>query len=473
MGARVMGSSGFKASYSSRLSFVSRIVDALLVGSVLVLVTRLYDVNWNDKYSLIVAISIGLFLFVAGVQRFYVDSNTLSLGRHAIKVCYIWFMVVMSLLLFVYATKTSADYSRLTLFSWFMATPVFLILWHAVLLWVQGLLYRRGWNVRRVAIAGARDLGKQVAYSLINSRNMGMKPVGFYDDRKINGPRLLVHDPLPIIGTMEDLVRAAREGHIDVVFIALPMRAEERIKMLVSKLSDTTASVYIVPDFFMFDLLSARWGNIGGLPVVSIYDTPFYGVDGLLKRSFDVVVTSCILTLIAIPMLVIAAGVKLSSPGPALFKQRRYGINGEMIEVYKFRSMIVSEDGDVVRQATKGDVRVTKFGAFIRRTSLDELPQFINVLLGSMSIVGPRPHAVSHNEEYRGLISGYMLRHKVKPGITGLAQVNGWRGETDTLEKMQKRVEYDLEYINHWSVWLDAKIVLQTIFSGFVGKNAY
>ncbi|MBL4851941.1 MAG: undecaprenyl-phosphate glucose phosphotransferase [Gammaproteobacteria bacterium] len=432
-----------------------------------------YKVNWTDKYSLIVAISVGLFLFVASVQRVYTDSNALSLGRRAVKVCYIWLLVIMGLLLFGYATKTSAEYSRLTLFTWFAITPILLILWHAALLRLQSELYRRGWNVRRVAIAGARDLGKQVAYAMINSQNMGMKPVGFYDDRKSGGPRPLVDDPLPVIGTLEDLVRAAREGDVDVVFIALPMRAEERIKMLVSQLSDTTASVYIVPDFFMFDLLSARWGNIGGLPVVSIYDTPFYGIDGWLKRSFDVVVTSGILTLIALPMLFIAIAVKLTSPGPVIFKQRRYGINGEMIEVFKFRSMTVEENGSEVRQATKDDVRVTKFGAFMRRTSLDELPQFFNVLLGSMSIVGPRPHAVSHNEEYRGLISGYMLRHKVKPGITGLAQVNGWRGETDTLEKMQKRVECDLEYINNWSVWLDAKIVLKTIFKGFTHKNAY
>ena len=465
--------SGFKTAYSSRLSFILRIGDALLVGVALLVVTRLYAVNWTDKYSLIVAISVGLFLFVASVQRIYTDSNALSLGRRVIKVLYIWLLVVMSLLLFGYATKTSAEYSRLTLFTWFLIVPILLILWHVILLRIQSALYKHGWNVRRVAIAGARDLGKQVAYSMLNSKAMGMKPVGFYDDRKTDGPRPLVHEPLPIVGNMDDLIRAARAGEIDVVFIALPMRAEERIKMLVSKLSDTTASVYIVPDFFMFDLLSARWGNIGGLPVVSIYDTPFYGIDGWLKRSFDVVMASAILVLIALPMLFIAAAIKLTSPGPVLFKQRRYGINGEMIEVFKFRSMKVQEDGAEVRQATKGDDRITKFGAFIRRTSIDELPQFFNVLLGSMSIVGPRPHAVSHNEEYRGLISGYMLRHKVKPGITGLAQVNGWRGETDTLEKMQKRIECDLDYINNWSVWLDVKIVLKTITHGFIDKNAY
>ena len=468
-----MAGSGIKAPHASRLSFVSSVGDALLIGISLVFVTRLYAITWSDKYNLLLAISIGLFLFVAGVQRLYTDSAVTSLTKRAVKISYIWLIIVMTLLLLGSATKTSADYSRLTMFTWFAVTPVLMIFWYTALLWLQNTLYKRGWNIRRVAIAGARDLGKQVAYSLINSHNMGMKPIGFYDDRKTNGPRPLVHDPLPIVGTMEDLVRAARDGDIDVVFIALPMRAEERIKMLVSKLSDTTASVYIVPDFFMFDLLSARWGNIGGLPVVSIYDTPFYGIDGWLKRSFDVVMASAILVLIALPMLFIAVAIKLTSPGPVLFKQRRYGINGEMIEVYKFRSMTVTEEGDEVRQATKGDARVTKLGAFLRRTSLDELPQFFNVLFGSMSIVGPRPHAVSHNEEYRGLISGYMLRHKVKPGITGLAQVNGWRGETDTLEKMQKRIEYDLEYINRWSVWLDAKIVLKTITHGFIDKNAY
>ncbi len=467
------GQSQFKTTYSSRLDFLSRASDALIIGLTLIVLAYLYDAGWHDGYTLLVAVSIGIFLFFAGVQRVYTDSKALSLVERAAIVSYIWIMVVAVLLLLGYATKTSANYSRLVLFTWFLLTPLLLIATHAVMLQIQSWLFTRGWKVRHVAIAGARELGKQMAHSLLNSKNTGMKPVGFYDDRRDSGPRPLVQDPLPLVGTLDDLVRAAKEGSVDVVFIALPMRAEERIKMLVSKLADTTATVYIIPDFFMFDLLGARWGNIGGLPIVSIYDTPFYGIDGWLKRSFDIVVASCILVVIFVPMLAIAVGVKLSSPGPVLFKQRRYGINGEMIEVFKFRSMKVQENGPEVIQATKDDPRITKFGAFIRRTSLDELPQFLNVLLGTMSIVGPRPHAVSHNEHYRSQISGYMLRHKVKPGITGLAQVNGWRGETDTLEKMQKRIEYDLEYINRWSVWLDAKIVLKTIVGGFTGKNAY
>jgi putative colanic acid biosynthesis UDP-glucose lipid carrier transferase len=223
----------------------------------------------------------------------------------------------------------------------------------------------------------------------------------------------------------------------------------------------------------MYDLLHASWGNVGDLPVVSISETPFYGVDGFVKRMEDVILASGLIMLFAIPMIFIAIGVKLSSPGPLFFRQRRYGLRGDQIEVWKFRTMLVWKDDDSVVQAKKNDPRVTRFGAFLRRTSLDELPQLINVLQGSMSLVGPRPHAVAHNEHYRKQIDRYMLRHKVKPGITGLAQVNGWRGETDTLGKMQKRIEFDLAYIQNWSLWLDLKILFRTMFIVFSDKHAY
>ena len=251
------------------------------------------------------------------------------------------------------------------------------------------------------------------------------------------------------------------------------MPEEETIKELVEYLANSSCCVHIVPDVFTFKMLNARSREIGGLPVVSVYDTPFDSFDAIVKRLEDVVLSSIILCLIAIPMLFIAAAVKFTSKGPVIFKQRRYGINGEEIMVWKFRSMTTCDNGDVVVQAKKGDARITKVGAFIRKTSLDELPQFINVLQGKMSIVGPRPHAVAHNELYRDQISGYMQRHLVKPGITGWAQVNGWRGETDTLEKMQRRIEFDLFYIRNWSVWLDLKIVFKTVFKGFIGGAVY
>jgi len=207
--------------------------------------------------------------------------------------------------------------------------------------------------------------------------------------------------------------------------------------------------------------------HVGGLPVLAVCETPFYGVNGIVKRVSDIVLATLILILIAPLLAAIALAVKLSSPGPAIFRQRRYGLNGQEVVVYKFRSMTVAEDGAVVRQATKNDARVTRLGAFMRRTSLDELPQFVNVIQGRMSIVGPRPHAVAHNEMYRKLIKSYMIRHKVRPGITGWAQVNGLRGETETVEKMRARIEYDLDYLRNWSLGLDLKIIWQTIFVVF------
>jgi putative colanic acid biosynthesis UDP-glucose lipid carrier transferase len=269
------------------------------------------------------------------------------------------------------------------------------------------------------------------------------------------------------------VLEAAKAGEIDYIYVAMPMSAEDRIMEILNMCSDTTCNVYIIPNFFIYNLLNARWQTVGSVQTLSVFDTPFQGANNVLKRAEDIIVGSMILLLIAIPMIAIAIGVKVTSKGPVIFKQNRYGLDGKKIKVYKFRSMTVQDNGPEVKQATKNDARITPFGAFLRRTSLDELPQFINVIQGRMSIVGPRPHAVAHNEQYRKLIEGYMLRHKVKPGITGWAQINGFRGETETVNKMVKRVEYDLDYIHRWSVWLDIKIIIATVFKGFIDKNAY
>jgi putative colanic acid biosynthesis UDP-glucose lipid carrier transferase len=253
----------------------------------------------------------------------------------------------------------------------------------------------------------------------------------------------------------------------------LPFSSHPRIRAIVDELHDATASIYFVPEINAFDLMQARTDQIGGIPLMSLGETPFSGFNAVIKSVSDFVIASIILIMISPIMLVISLAVKFTSQGPVIFKQRRYGLNGEEIIVYKFRSMTVCEDGDRFVQVTKNDCRVTKVGAFLRRTSLDELPQFINVLQGRMSIVGPRPHAVSQNEQYRKLIKGYMLRHKIKPGITGWAQVNGFRGETDTLDKMQSRVQYDLDYYNHWSLLLDLKIILRTMLVFTHNENAY
>src|SRR6266480_3711264 len=251
------------------------------------------------------------------------------------------------------------------------------------------------------------------------------------------------------------------------------MASQPRILSLLESLRDTTASVYFVPDMFVTDLIQGRIDSVSGMPIVGVCDTPFSGVDGPVKRGSDIVLALLILALISPLLALLALAVKLTSPGPAIFRQRRYGLDGEEIVVYKFRTMTVTEDGDTIRQCSKADERVTRLGAIMRRTSLDELPQFINVLQGRMSIVGPRPHAVAHNEMYRKLIRGYMQRHKVKPGVTGWAQVNGQRGETETLAQMKARVRHDIYYVDNWGPLLDLKILIRTALICLSGRNAY
>lgn len=242
---------------------------------------------------------------------------------------------------------------------------------------------------------------------------------------------------------------------------------------LLEALRDTTGSIYFVPDTFVTDLIQGRMDSVGGIPVVAVCETPFMGINRVVKRTTDIVLSILILILISPLLLLIALAIKLTSPGPAIFKQRRYGLDGSDILAYKFRSMTVMEDGAAVKQAQKNDQRLTPIGGFLRKTSLDELPQFLNVLSGKMSIVGPRPHAVAHNEEYRKLIKGYMLRHKVPPGITGWAQVNGFRGETDTLDKMKGRIDLDLDYLRNWSLRLDLYIIFKTIWVVLKRENAH
>lgn len=457
-----------------KISAFLQVTDILLIVGSLWLLTVLYELRWQKEYSNAILWTIGLFLITVHFSDVYRSwRGSLLRSREFARLLGAWLIVVLALLFLGFITKTSHEYSRQLFLTWFIITPLILTVWRGWLQIILGELRRRGFNTRTVAIVGASELGAHLAEVILDAPWMGLRPVGFYDGRRPSGLRPLKTGPIDVVGNFENLIKHAHEGRIDMVYIALPMRAESRVRELIAKLSDTTVSVYLVPDFLMYDLLHASWGNVGDLPVVSISETPFYGVDGFVKRVEDVILASSLILLFAIPMIFIAIGVKFSSPGPLFFKQRRYGLRGDQIEVWKFRSMSVLEDGAKVVQAKKHDPRVTPFGAFLRRTSLDELPQLINVLQGSMSMVGPRPHAVAHNEHYRKQIDRYMLRHKVKPGITGLAQVNGWRGETETLDKMQKRIEFDLAYIQNWSLWLDIKIIFQTMFVVFSDKNAY
>jgi len=340
---------------------------------------------------------------------------------------------------------------------------------------IYGLLqYQRlrGKNFRRVVIVGAGDLGKKLIDKIADSPWTGFKIMGLFDDNAqlkesgIKGNKVL--------GSLDEIESYIKKNQIDEVWIALPLRAEERVKQLLYTLRHQTVNIKLIPDIFGFSLLNHSMTEIAGLPAVNLSDTPMGGVNKLVKAVEDRVLAFFILLLVSPLMVVIAILIKVTSPGPILFKQKRHGWDGRIINIYKFRTMKVhSESTGTVTQASSGDVRVTPLGAFLRRTSLDELPQFFNVLQGKMSIVGPRPHAIEHNELYKDQVNQYMLRHMVKPGITGWAQVNGLRGETDTLDKMKKRVEYDLFYIENWSLWFDLKIILLTLFKGFVHKNAH
>ena len=318
---------------------------------------------------------------------------------------------------------------------------------------------------------GAGSLGVKVSKALRGSPSHGVDFLGYFDDR---GPERIDADARSgVLGSLLEVAGYVGEKGVREVYITLPLGSQPRIVALLEQLQGTTASLFFVPDVFGISIIQGRLQDMNGVPVVGICETPFTGTNQLVKRISDVVIASVILVLISPVLLAIALGVKLSSPGPVLFKQRRNGLDGDEILVYKFRSMTAEEDGSVVKQATRNDPRVTPFGAFIRKTSLDELPQFFNVLQGSMSIVGPRPHAVTHNKEYRQIIKAYMVRHKVKPGITGWAQVNGQRGETDTIEKMRARVEYDLEYLRNWSLALDLRIIAGTIRLLVFDRHAY
>jgi putative colanic acid biosynthesis UDP-glucose lipid carrier transferase len=300
---------------------------------------------------------------------------------------------------------------------------------------------------------------------------MRIEVAGFFDDR--GSDRLGIQDDAKLVGGLGDVAKFVKDHGIDVIFVALPIRHVKRVMNLLDDLRDTTASIYYVPDIFVFDLIQARSGEIHGIPVVAMCETPFYGYRGVVKRVSDILLSTIILLGMTPVFVVIAVMVKISSPGPVIFKQRRYGLDGCEIAVYKFRTMKVTEDGAQIRQASKFDDRITPIGRFLRRSSLDELPQIINVLQGRMSLVGPRPHAVAHNEEYRKLIKGYMVRHKVLPGITGLAQVNGCRGETSQLADMQARVNYDLDYLRRWTPMLDIKILFMTVIKVFRDEKAY
>jgi putative colanic acid biosynthesis UDP-glucose lipid carrier transferase len=383
-----------------------------------------------------------------------------------------WILLVLLLVFFGYGTHFLREFDSDMLLLWIAATPVVLYAAHrAIPFLVPQLLAIDGY--RSAVVVSANEVGRRLARNFLEHPELGFRFTGFFGDGKADDRAPVAPLPGPLLGDIDAVAGHVREHHVEAVFIALPMQMQPELLRLLDELKDTTASVYFVPDIFITDLINARIDEINGMPVMAVCESPIVGVQAIGKRLFDLVIGSAAILALSPVLVAVAIGVKASSPGPVLFRQRRYGLDGRQIVVWKFRSMRVIEDGAAVRQATREDPRVTRLGAFLRRTSLDELPQLFNVLRGEMSLVGPRPHAVAHNEEYRGLIKGYMVRHKVKPGITGWAQVNGFRGETDSIDKMRRRIEHDIEYLRRWSIGFDTQILFRTAIIVLRRTNAY
>jgi putative colanic acid biosynthesis UDP-glucose lipid carrier transferase len=451
------------------ISFFQRVLDPLIVMGTLYLSALLY----NEPFSGYLLVLMILAFFISSAVYQHIDPyRTWRSGRmwaYARDVVFGWCVTIAVLMFLGSSSGLKYYYDERVVLAWFVATPLILLVSHIAARMAQSP--GRSKEVRSAVVVGANDVGLKFAGICDQHPNLFMSVRGFFDDRaQDRHPARMRH---PVLGNTEALVQYVREHGIKMIFISQPISAQPRIRKLIDELQDTTASVYFLPDVYIFDLMQARFDNVGGMPVIAIRESPFMGLNSTIKRASDVVLSCLILLALSPLMLAIAIAVKASSPGPVIFRQRRYGLYGEEIIVYKFRSMTVMENGNTVVQASRNDQRVTKIGAFLRRTSLDELPQFVNVLQGRMSIVGPRPHAVAHNEQYRKLIKGYMLRHKVKPGITGWAQVNGLRGETATLDKMEARIQYDLDYLRNWSLWLDLWIILKTVKVVLTRENAF
>ncbi|MGR9096790.1 undecaprenyl-phosphate glucose phosphotransferase [Klebsiella quasipneumoniae] len=452
---------------ASLISMVQRFSDIIIIFLGLYLICFFYSLDFEGKYILFSLIVLVSFQMIGGITDFYRSWRGVKISTELLMILKNWTLSFF-IGLGVISLFHNIDLNVNVCAQWYLMVSLGFVLCRASIRIGAGFLRRLGYNTRKVAVVGKLPAGVNLLKGFIEEPWMGFIVKGIYNDEIIDEL-----DGITYCGDFDQLILDARNGKLDRIYIAMSMRDESKIKHIVKQLTDTTCSVLLIPDIFTFNILQSRTEEINGVPVVPLFDTPLSGINMIFKRLEDIIVSSIIIILISPILFIISLSVKFSSPGPILFRQIRYGMNGKPIKVWKFRSMSVMENDEKVVQAKKNDVRVTRVGKFLRRTSLDELPQFFNVWCGQMSVVGPRPHAVAHNEQYRALIQGYMLRHKVKPGITGLAQINGWRGETDTLEKMEKRVEYDLIYIRGWSVWLDLKIIFLTVFKGFINKSAY
>jgi putative colanic acid biosynthesis UDP-glucose lipid carrier transferase len=463
---------GFLRQHSAFLVRASTLVDSALIFLSLYGVALYYGEVWTPSLTILGLTAVITFELLASFCELYRSWRVIRLRYEIVKIFIYWTAAVVVVVALLYLAENRALENPRLLLSWYAVAVAGICIFHIVMRLTVRVARAFGFDGRRAAFLGATGVAASLERTFAEHPWMGIKVIGFFDDRQDRDDERVSPSVATISGDMEQLVSMARANAVDIVYICLPMSAETRIRELIDAFSDTTVSVYYCPSFFGLELMHARWDEVYGQPVVSIVESPFSGHERFLKRLEDIVITVGLLPVLLPLMLVIALAVKLTSPGPVFFTQSRYGINGQKFKMLKFRSMYVDDCGTEFRQVTRNDRRITPVGRFLRKTSLDELPQFFNVLLGDMSVVGPRPHPDSVNEELRTRIYRYMVRHKIKPGITGLAQVNGFRRETETLEKMEARIREDLTYIRTWSLLLDIKILIKTLFRAS-GEHVY
>lgn len=425
-----------------------------------------------QSYLTEIAVSIGLTLSVFHYSGLYDFNTIVSWPSRMRQMVMLTALVMIILAALAVAFNIADQFSRVWFFSSFVGSSLLMFVNRGIAKAVIRRYARSGVLVRNMAIIGASGQARHLVSRLRQQDVPWKRIVGIFDDRRTRISHEI--EGFPVLGNLDDLVAYVRRGLIQDVVITLPWSADARLVTIISKLRALPVHIYLGSDLIGYHFPRHREQMLEGVPVVEIASTPLAGWSGLVKSIEDKVIAGILVVLLSPLLLGIALAVRLDSPGPIIFRQRRYGFNNEVIIVYKFRSMYHNRPPEQgVPQATRKDPRITRVGSILRRTSLDELPQLFNVLQGKMSLIGPRPHAVEHNEQFAKLIGGYHGRHKVKPGITGWAQVNGFRGETDTLEKMRLRVEHDIFYIENWSIWLDIKILFLTAFIGWTGKNAY
>jgi putative colanic acid biosynthesis UDP-glucose lipid carrier transferase len=442
---------------------------ALMVTLTLLFSCWAFGQDLNLYYSLLLASILLLYPNeLSGSMNIFANESE-NIFPHISQNIYDWSICVWAIVFIAQLLGFAHQYDVRVLFLWHGAMITMAISEKKFCKISEESFFTKNFGVSAI-IVGVSDAGLRVARMSETGALRSIAVRGFFDDRK--QCRSSNRHRYQLLGDTSSAVQYVKDNGISSVLLSHPIYSSPRLRRLADELKDTTASVYFLPELGDFAITHPRPGNFGGIPVIAVFESPFTGVNALTKRLSDILICSALFVLTSPLFVMISLAVAVTSKGPIIFKQKRYGLDGQEIIIYKFRSMKI-DNNDVVTQAKKNDSRLTSIGSILRTSSLDELPQLINVLQGRMSLIGPRPHAVTHNELYRKLIKGYMLRHKVRPGITGWAQIHGLRGETETVDKMEERVRCDLEYVRNWNFWLDIWIVFKTIGIVLGRKNAY